>query len=72
MKIITGRWQVAADDDATWGEVADILRAAVRGIGNVDLPAKGEGTALLPRPVLFGVADIKRGPETRAKKGATT
>ena len=72
MKIITGRWQVAADDDATWGEVADILRNTVRGIGNVDLPAKGEGTALLPRPVLFGVADIKRGPETRAKKGTTT
>jgi hypothetical protein len=48
------------------------LRAAVRGIGNVDLPAKGEGTALLPRPLLFGAADIKRGPETRAKKGTTT
>ena len=72
MKIVNLRVQVAADDDATWGEVADILRAAVRGIGNVDLPAKGEGTALLPRPLLFGAADIKRGPETRAKKGTTT
>jgi hypothetical protein len=72
VKIVNLRVQVAADDDATWGEVADILRAAVRGIGNVDLPAKGEGTALLPRPLLFGAADIKRGPETRAKKGTTT
>jgi hypothetical protein len=68
VKIVNLRVQVAADDDATWGEVADILRAAVRGIGNVDLPAKGEGTALLPRPLLFGAADIKRGPETRVKK----
>ena len=39
---------------------------AVRGIGNVDLPAKGE--TLLPRPALFACADIKRGPETRPKK----
>jgi hypothetical protein len=66
MKIITGRWQVAADDAVGYEEAAAMVLKAVRGIGNVDLPAKGE--TLLPRPALFACADIKRGPETRPKK----
>ena len=69
MKIITGRWQVAADDAVGYEEAAALIQKAVRGIGNIELPAKGD--TLLGRPVLFGVADIKRGPETRSKKGTT-
>ena len=66
MKIITGRWQVAADDAIGYEEAAALVQKAVRGIGNIELPAKGD--TLLPRPLLFGAADIKRGPETRVKK----